>query len=769
MILYVFPGQGSQKLGMGKDLFDKYADLVDRIDEILGYSIKQLCLEGTLDILNNTRYSQPALYVVNCLQYMENENKGGAPPDYLAGHSLGEYSALFASGAFDFETGLKLVRKRGELMSRVKGGGMAAIIGLSPEEITEIIKTSGLKSISIANYNCPSQTVVGGLLEEMKAAEPYFTKAKGMFIPLRVSGAFHTSHMEEARETFRTYVEAFTFSRPKIPVIANVDAKPYKISDLPAKLIAQITSPVRWTDTVAYVMQRGDFTFEEIGPGHVLTGLIEKIRKEVDITEEKNKKLHVGLKKDQKRGGRVRVTPEALGSREFKADYNLQYAYVTGGMYRGIASPKMVVKIAKNGMLAFFGTGGLSIGRIEEAIEYIDGQLKEGEAYGMNLLFGHDEQQLVDLFLKRGIDKIEAAAYLHVTPSLVRYRLADLREENGSVVVKNRIMAKISRPEIAEAFLSPPPKRILTELLSRGEITRAAYELAARIPMADEICVESDSAGHTDMGVAYVLFPSVKRLCEQMKSYYGYEKNVKVGAAGGIGTPEAAAAAFILGADFILTGSINQCTVEAGTSDVVKEMLQQIDVQDTEYAPAGDMFEFGSRVQVMKKGVFFPARANKLYDMYRQYDSLSDIGEKERNQLQKKYFKRSFDDIFENCKKFYPPEEIEKANSNPKVKMAMIFKWYFGYSTRIAMTGDEKQKINFQVHCGPALGAFNRWVKGTKLETWPNRYVDRIAVKLMDETAKLLEERIRRLAGLKPAPGLFNGQLNGQIGQIRAN
>ncbi|MBN2443261.1 MAG: hypothetical protein JXJ04_18010, partial [Spirochaetales bacterium] len=187
---------------------------------------------------------------------------------------------------------------------------------------------------------------------------------------------------------------------------------------------------------------------------------------------------------------------------------------------------------------------------------------------------------------------------------------------------------------------------------------------------------------------------------------------------------------------------------EAGTSDIVKDLLQQINVQDTEYAPAGDMFELGAKVQVLKKGLFFPARANKLYALYLQYNSLDEIDEKTKTQLQEKYFRKTFDEIWDETQKFFAkvdPREIERAQKNPKHKMALVFRWYFGYSTRLALDGVADRKVDFQVHCGPALGAFNQWVKDTSLESWRNRHVDEIAEKLMMAAADLLNSKFRML------------------------
>lgn len=438
------------------------------------------------------------------------------------------------------------------------------------------------------------------------------------------------------------------------------------------------------------------------------------------------------------------ITAESLGSREFKNDYNLKYAYVSGGMAHGIASAEMVIKMSKAGMLGYFGTGALSIDRIERNIVSIKEKLKPSQAYGMNLLPGSMENETVDLFLKHEIRNIEAAAYVQMTPSLVRYRLKGLHQRpDGTIIVMNRIMGKVSRPEVAAHFLSPAPNSIVDMLLKQNMITAEEARLSEKIPMADDICAEADSGGHTDQGVSSALLPATLNLRDDMMEKYGYEKTIRVGAAGGIGTPEAAAAAFILGSDFILTGSINQCTVEAGTSDLVKDLLEEVNVQDTAYAPAGDMFETGAKVQVMKRGVFFPARANKLFELYKHYNSLDEIDRKTRFQLEKKYFNRSFDEIYEECRTYYSEEEIKRAERSTKQKMALVFRWYLGYSTRLALQGVEEKKVDFQVQCGPALGAFNQWIKNTKLKNWRYRHIDKIAVMIMQKTAELLNQRFQ--------------------------
>jgi trans-AT polyketide synthase, acyltransferase and oxidoreductase domains len=743
--VYLFPGQGSQKKGMGQDVISFFPDLINKANQILGYSIQELCLEDSKNVLGQTQYTQPALYVVSALNYLKKINETGIKPDFTAGHSLGEYTALFASGVMDFETGLKLVQKRSELMSKVSDGGMSAIIGLTEKQVFAILEKHQLTGIDIANLNSPMQIVISGTKDLITQAESIFkNEGAKLYIPLQVSGAFHSRYMKKSAEEFSKFLDGFTFNEPSIPVISNVEARPYTKEKVKELLVKQITHSVKWTETIRYLMGKNVENFEEIGPGNVLTGLVTKIKKEstalvIDDTDFK------------KEGKNMKFRAENLGDKEFKKDYNIKYAYLCGGMYKAVASKEMVVKLGKANMMGYLGTGGVSKDKIEEDIKYIKQNLDNKYSYGVNLVHNIinpiEEEKLIDLCIKYEVKNLEAAAFMQMTPALVKYRLQGLKKDNqGNIEIKNRIMGKMSRPEIAKLFLSPAPDKIIEKLKQEGKITDEEASLAKEIPMADDICVESDSGGHTDQGVAYVLTPAIMRLRDEMMKQYGYKKRIRVGSGGGIGTPEAGLAAFVMGSDFILTGSINQCTVEAGTSDIVKEMLQGIEVQDTAYAPAGDMFEIGAKVQVLKKGTFFAARANKLYELYKQFNSIDEIDEKTKIQIQEKYCKRSFDDIWKDCEEYYSinvPHELEKAKQNPKTKMALIFRWYFGYSSRLALTGNIENKVDYQVYCGPSLGAFNQWVKGTELEDWKKRHVDVIGTKLMESTAELFEQRMK--------------------------
>ena len=758
MKAYIFPGQGAQKKGMGEALFDAYPELTAKADRILGYSIKELCVNGPTKKLSQTQYTQPALYTVNCLSYLKTLADGQAKPDFVAGHSLGEYSALFAAGSFDFETGLKLVQKRGELMSQTQSGGMAAVIGITGEQVEELVRQNGLDTIDVANFNSPGQTVLSGPKEDIANAKPIFMEAGvKLYSVLNVSAAFHSRYMKPVEEKFAAFLDSFDLSAPTIPVISNMEARPYSTGQVKSLLTGQLTRSVKWTESIRYLMGKNVDQFEEIGPGVILTKLNKAILKDAtplvvddgpvvvapprDASAEPSRPLAVPTP--------ARITADTLGCSQFKREYNLKYPYVVGAIYKGVTSKELVVKMGKAGVIGYFGAGGLSFAEVEDAIRYIQGKLRNGESYGFKLPYNPDNENamldMVDLYHRYGIRNVEASSYIQVTLNLVYYRVKGLyRDSDGSIIAPNRILAKVTRPEVARSFMSPAPARMLKTLISSGRLTEDEASMAQYVPMSEDICVTADSGGPTDQGVAYTLMPAMIKLREEMMAAYNYNGKIKLGAAGGIGTPESAAAAFVLGADFILTSSINQCTVEGGTSDAVKDLLEQINVQDTDYAPDSALFEIGAKVQVLKRGLFFPARANKLRELYSQHRSLDDIDAKTRAQVEGKYFKRTFDDVYEEVKEHYAeqnPALLKKAELTPKVKMALVFKWYLNRAIQLALEGDPAQRVDYQVFCGPALGAFNQWVKGTPLESWRNRHVDQIAEKIMNETAELLNQR----------------------------
>lgn len=280
-LVYMFPGQGSQKKGMGKEVFEKYPDLVERASQILNEDIVSLCHEESDMRLDQTQYTQPALYTVNALSFLAKKEESGEA-DFYIGHSLGEYNALFAAGVFDFETGLKLVKQRGELMASQQGGGMAAVIGMEEDKINGSLESASLADkIDIANYNSPGQIVISGRKADIESAKAALEESGArMVVPLNVSGAFHSRYMKEAAGEFRNFLNDFTFNPAEKPVIANATAKRYEASQdsIADTLAKQIHSSVRWIETVELLLNEGVDDWQEVGPGNVLSGLLKRIK-----------------------------------------------------------------------------------------------------------------------------------------------------------------------------------------------------------------------------------------------------------------------------------------------------------------------------------------------------------------------------------------------------------------------------------------------------------------------------------------------------------
>jgi trans-AT polyketide synthase, acyltransferase and oxidoreductase domains len=439
-----------------------------------------------------------------------------------------------------------------------------------------------------------------------------------------------------------------------------------------------------------------------------------------------------------------------FGDPSFLDTYGVNAAYYAGAMANAISSEKMVIILAKSGLMGSFGSGGLSIERLQNAINVIQTAVPDGP-YIFNLLHNpfdpQVEQQTVDLYINHKIKTVEAAAFIQLTPAIVRYRAAGLSlDKNENIHIENRIIAKVSRKEIALLFLRPAPEKILADLVSDGLINQEQARLAKQVPLADDITIEADSGGHTDNQPLISLLPSIIALRDQIQNEYKFSQPVRIGAAGGISTPESALAAYMMGAAYVVTGSINQACSESGACDHTRKLLSSVEMADVTMAPSADMFELGARVQVLKKGSFFPMRAKKLFDLYHTYDKIEDIPEKTRIELETKIFKRTMDDIWQETTDFFSkrsPDQIPKANQNPKKKMALIFRWYMGLSSRWSRDGIEDRKMDYQIWCGPSMGAFNEWVNNTYLKEYQNRHVADIAWQIL--TGCLYQYRVQNL------------------------
>lgn len=432
------------------------------------------------------------------------------------------------------------------------------------------------------------------------------------------------------------------------------------------------------------------------------------------------------------------LTPADLGDAGFLATHNLKFPYMTGAMANGIASAEIVIAMSQAGMLGSFGAAGLSVERVTQAIDRVQAAVGKGP-YCFNLIHSPNEPAhegvVAELYLKRGVHTVEASAYLDLTAPIVRYRVAGLVEgPNGTVLAQNRVVAKVSRVEVATKFLSPPPTRLVQELLTRGHVTPEQAKLATKVPMCDDLTAEADSGGHTDNRPAITLLPTLLALRDRLQKQFNYPTPPRVGLGGGIGTPASAAAAFAMGAAYVVTGSVNQACVESGSSDPVRKMLAEAGQADVAMAPAADMFEMGVKLQVLKRGTMFPMRAGKLYEIYRQFPSWEAIPEAERAQCEKNLLRASFDEIWKQTREFFlrrDPTLLPKADSDPKLKMALVFRWYLGLSSRWANVGEPTRQLDYQVWCGPAMGAFNEWAKGSFLEQPANRGVVVVAYNLL--------------------------------------
>ena len=288
MKAYIFPGQGAQFTGMGKDLYElntKAKLLFDQANEILGFRITDIMFNGTADELKQTNVTQPAVFIHSVAAALSNDQFA---PNMVAGHSLGEFSALVANKTLSFEDGLKLVHKRAQAMQRaceLNPSTMAAILGLD-DKIVEEVCASIAETVVAANYNCPGQLVISGTIKGVEeACEKLKAAGAKRALPLQVGGAFHSPLMEPAREELEKAIQQTTFYTPICPVYQNVDAKPsVDTTVIKQNLIAQLTAPVRWTQTVQNITKDGALHYIECGPGKVLQGLVKKISPEVEAS-----------------------------------------------------------------------------------------------------------------------------------------------------------------------------------------------------------------------------------------------------------------------------------------------------------------------------------------------------------------------------------------------------------------------------------------------------------------------------------------------------
>ncbi|MBN2497968.1 MAG: PfaD family polyunsaturated fatty acid/polyketide biosynthesis protein [Deltaproteobacteria bacterium] len=455
--------------------------------------------------------------------------------------------------------------------------------------------------------------------------------------------------------------------------------------------------------------------------------------------------------------------PEWLGDRSFGEAHGVRFAYAAGAMANGIASVRMVIALGRAGFLAFFGAAGLEPAEIDSAIGTIRAELGRA-SFGSNLIHSPDrpglEDAVVDIYLRHGVSKVSAAAFMELTPAVLRYACTGLRREtDGRIARPHAVFAKISRPEVARLFLSPPPGAMLEGLVRAGKLGAEEARLAARLPLAEDVTVEADSAGHTDRQALPALLPVIERLRDDLCTRHAYERPVRVGAAGGLGTPNSVAAAFALGAAYVLTGSVNQACAESGLHADCRRLLADVGLADVMTAPSADMFELGAEVQVLKRGTMFGLRARKLQEIHRRCACPEELPDADRSWLEREILRCSIAEAWDATRRYWlerDPEEAERAERDGRHRLALLFRSYLGRASRWAIEADPDRKLDYQIWCGPAMGAFNAWTRGSFLEDPAQRSAVQVARNLMEGAAVVSRAQQWRSCGVPVPPAAFD-------------
>ncbi len=457
--------------------------------------------------------------------------------------------------------------------------------------------------------------------------------------------------------------------------------------------------------------------------------------------------------------------PEWLGDRSFSAAHGVRFPYVIGEMARGIATPRMTVEAVRAGAMGFYGSAGLDLNTVETGVREIQEHLgPAARGWGANLIHNVQDDRLematIDLFHRLGVRCVSASAFMKLTPAIVLYAAKGLRRgPDGQIIRAGHIFAKVSREEVARLFLSPAPEAMLSALVTEGRITAQEAQLAGAIPIAEDITAEADSGGHTDNRALTVLTPRLIALRDTISAAHGYDVWPRVGAAGGLGTPASVAGAFAIGAAYVLTGSINQSAVESGLSEDARQLLALAQSTDVAMAPAADMFEMGVTVQVLKRGTMFAQRGQRLFDFYRRYSSLEEAPAHELENLENTVLGRSVGQVWAETEAFFAtrdPRQVQRAADDPKHRMALIFRWYLFNGAQWARDGHTARRADYQIWCGPAMGAFNDWVRGSFLEPVQARTVGQIALNLLEGAATVTRAGQLRAAGVAMPASAFD-------------
>ena len=764
---WLFPGQGSQRRGMGAELLDAYPDLVAAADDVLGYSVREACQSSGR--LSDTRYVQPLLFVVNAL-HLRRALKESPPPDYLAGHSLGEISALHAAGCIDFAAGLELVRRRGALMAACPPGAMMAVLGLPVDQVEDLIASHGLTAIDIANHNLPDQVVVAGPDAEVgRLASVIEGLSAGRTSRLNVAVAAHSRYMRPAVAGFTDVLATIDFAVPRIPVFAGVTAAPHEPGAIGRRLREGLTGRVRWWEVMVALSRVGVDDIREVGPGEVLQRMWRRAgdrlpgaapqatapppvlqsrepqsrepqSREPQSREPQSREPQSQEPQSQepprREAPRAPASLSAPGVGREEAQVPFRPPYLVDALPYGVSGPVMLRCLASAGILGFLGTFGVPIAAVTADVR----ELATGDTrgrWGIELpaerLDPARTRAIVSLALDAGVTHAVTPGWSGVSPEIVRWRFA--RQRTGP----RRLLVRVTGGRQAEAFLRAAPAEIVTRMVRSGQLDPAEAEDARRLPVATAICVQLAPDG----GVPASLLLSVVRAARDAAesgasessgasgSRAGRTQPVPVGV-GGIGAPEDIAAALLLGADFLVTGVINACSPQARTSQAVRELLSTVHLADTVLAPSAELFRFGGRAHLLRKSTLFPARAARLHELQLAGASPAALPAATRRMLESDYFGQPLDEVL-----------ADLAGQRDAPDMADVLARYFDLGTRAALDGRSGQQLNWHVSCGPEMGAFNLAAAGLGLADWRTRDVDVLARRLMAAGVRLLDRRLR--------------------------
>lgn len=459
------------------------------------------------------------------------------------------------------------------------------------------------------------------------------------------------------------------------------------------------------------------------------------------------------------------VYPEWLGERSFARDHGARFNYVAGEMARGIATPRMVTEAARAGCVGFYGSAGLPLDEIRSGVAEIKAVLGTGaQNWGANLIHSPQEpgqeKAVIDLFLSENVSRVSASAFMRLTADVVRYTALGLsRAADGRIRRANHVFAKVSRAEVAEAFMAPPPEKLLNDLVASGAITSDQARLASEVPVAADITAEADSGGHTDNRPALTLFSSLAAARTRVAARHGFsESAIRIGLAGGIATPQSVAAAFQMGAAYVLTGSINQSAVESGLAPAGRQLLARAGPADVAMAPAADMFEQGVQVQVLKRGTLFAMRGKKLHAFYRSgasYETLPTEDRKWIDDVLGEPFEAAWAATLSYTRRVNPAEAA-RAEKDGNKRLALVARRYLFMGAQWAREGTPGRAADYQIWCGPAMGAFNEWVAGSFLEPVEARTTRQIALNLMEGAARITRAGQLRISGIPVPPEYFS-------------